>query len=230
LEEHFIFSDKSNRIAYPMVCFCDIPLSQIKNHTDAYGKYAVGLKKEWAIKKGVTPVLYTHKESLVTENFRQSYKDLSEILKNNPKDHQIPALGNSLLYTSFFIKPYEGEQCISGETKNITFYNEREWRYTLPREIFTEQLEEIVKNGFDTVFLSEDEYNDRRIRQTIDRKNEKYGLDFSPKDINYIIVEKEDEILGLIDAIQRIKGKYPYDDVKLLSTRIISMERIAEDF
>lgn len=230
LEDNFIFSNKSHKIAYPMVCFCDLPLSQIKNHTNVYGRYAIGLKKEWAIKNGVTPILYTHKDSLITKNLRLNHDDCLEILDKYPKVAQISNLWNSLLYTSFFIKPYKGMQKISGEAKEITFYNEREWRYTLPREIFIGQIRKIVKDGFTNAFLSEAEYSNSVIRNFINDENTKYGLNFTPNDINYIIVEKEEEILELIDKVQRIKGRHPYEDVKLLSTRIISMERIAEDF
>ena len=49
--------------AIPMVCFCDIPLSNIAEHTRKYGNYAIGIKKTWAIEQGVTPILYVHDKS-----------------------------------------------------------------------------------------------------------------------------------------------------------------------
>jgi Putative abortive phage resistance protein AbiGi, antitoxin len=42
------------------ICFCDIPLPAIKNHREQYGSYLLGLKKEWGIKNGVTPIRYIH--------------------------------------------------------------------------------------------------------------------------------------------------------------------------
>ena len=56
------------------------------------------------------------------------------------------------------------------------------------------------------------------------------GLSFEPKYINYIIVSKEKEILEIKREIEMIKGEYSRNDVELLTTRIISMERIKEDF
>lgn len=46
-----------------MVCFCDIPLSEINLHTKKFGKYGIGVSKEWAGKQNITPVVYAHYES-----------------------------------------------------------------------------------------------------------------------------------------------------------------------
>lgn len=58
---------------------------------------------------------------------------------------------------------------------------------------------------------------------------EAYGVEFNPDVINYIIVDKEEEILPLKHEIVSIKGHFSYDSVEMLTTRIISMERIQQD-
>jgi hypothetical protein len=48
------FLDSTNKKwAILMVYFCDIPLSNITQHTQKYGNYAIGRKKNWAIGQGV---------------------------------------------------------------------------------------------------------------------------------------------------------------------------------
>lgn len=45
----------------PMVCFCDIPLTLVQEHSTKYGKCAIGLDKKWGEKYGLSPVIYVHK-------------------------------------------------------------------------------------------------------------------------------------------------------------------------
>src|SRR5437660_12748311 len=42
--------------ALPMVCFCDLPLSQTGFHLSVYGDYGIGLTKEWGKRNGIAPV------------------------------------------------------------------------------------------------------------------------------------------------------------------------------
>ena len=51
--------DLQMEIAIPMVCFCDIRLSDIWAHTKEYGDYGIGLKKEWGIAKGLSPLIFS---------------------------------------------------------------------------------------------------------------------------------------------------------------------------
>src|SRR5688572_32225145 len=52
-----------NVIGIPIVCFCDIPLSQATEHMRVNGRYALGLRKDWGMRQGLTPVLYAHADA-----------------------------------------------------------------------------------------------------------------------------------------------------------------------
>ena len=204
--------------AVPMCCFCDIPLSQISDHISKYGCYAIGLKKDWAISKGITPVMYVHKESIPLKNIEKQFDILpspsSEVASK--WDLKMETL---FLYNAFYMKPYQGSQVIDKKERHIRFYDEREWRYVPP-----------CFHGKYHPFLFQEEFDDPAIRESINSMNEQYGLHFSPSDINFIIVKSEDEILDFKKSLTSIDWKSPQEDVELLSTRLLSIERIQEDF
>ena len=118
----------------------------------------------------------------------------------------------------FMMKPYEGYQERDGKIKKVRFYDEREWRYIPPI------------GGDHLNFLTEEKFNDKIQKENLNTFNEQFGVSFNPDVINYIIVEKEDEIVPLMHELHSIKGNFSYNSVELLSSRIISMDRIREDF
>ena len=77
-EEKLKLANGNSNAAHPMISFCDIPLSGSKQHFEAYGKYGIGLTKDWAVRNGVNPVLYIDHNSLFA-------KSLHELMKGRRK-------------------------------------------------------------------------------------------------------------------------------------------------
>ena len=215
-------------IAIPMVSFCDIPLSQIKNHVKYYGKYAIGLTKEWGIKNNICPVLYTYKQSELSAHLKRilagTLSSGIEAFKNNNF--------KNIFYEWFklikYLKPYEGVLWRDGNYHNgkIKFYDEREWRFC--PNIPTSDKSQLDKP---TSFLAKETFLKPDSAKNANIILEQYKLSFDPKDIKYIIVDRENEILGMVNKIIQIKqNKYTHADLQILTTRIISMEHIFEDF
>lgn len=216
LEDPFL--TENLKLAVPMVCFCDIPLSQIQNHSSAYGQYALGLRKEWAEKKGVCPVLYTHTSSYLHESIQNYVRLVSQKRTIENRDAALNSLIDHLYSIMFYMKPYK-EEDQNGECKR--YYDEREWRYSI-------KISE--DSPISDIFLDKDAFNDSTKKDAANEKMIQYKLDFEPKDINYIIVPTDRDILNIRNEIIEAKFRFPDDDVRLLTTRIISMERIKEDF
>ena len=236
-------------IALPMVCFCDIPLSQIRNHIENYGGYAIGLSKEWGISNGINPVLYSLPNSfstLIIKQFMEISNNQIQILNEIAstcegklcidKNLTIERLKTSIqeintsnvLQFNFtnYMKPYEGcawnMDAFNGDF--VRFYDEREWRF-VPSPYL------LWQNNIPT-YLTKDQFLDENLRTNQNHEIGKVAtLLFTPNDIKYIIVNSEDEILKICDQIDYIKGdKYSQNQLKLLKTRIISKEQILQDF
>lgn len=227
MENYKVLGGNELQIAIPMVCFCDIPLAQIKNHIQHYGGYAIGLSKEWGISKGINPVIYSNRESLSTSAFRRLIDKVYGLnsKKTELKD-ELSEVRRLIEQIVFYIKPYEG-QAWDNENFNgeyTRFYDEREWRYIPDYNLLKDKN---INSWLEKkLFLKEDIRNESNIEIT-----EVLRLDFKPEDIKYIIVNSEDEILKLCDEIDKITGdNYTGNQIKVLKTRIISKEQILSDF
>ena len=212
-------------MAVPMVCFCDIPLSQIKDHLDTYGEYAIGMSKEWAMTYGISPVLYYYRDSIVSKivdgllNFTssqaKSHND-NKLMEYEPFKDSMKLL--------FFCKSYKGSMWRDGNLiENRLFYNEREWRF-LPNLNDLEEMEIPFA-------LFKDNLDDERLMNECNDRISGIKLGFSPKDIKYIIISKESERLQMVHMIEDIKGgDFTMSDLKELTSKIISVEQVREDF
>jgi len=220
--------------AIPMVCFCDIPLSQARVHMKTYGRYGIGLSKEWGKRNKISPMLYVHENSAIIFGVRKMLEKVFDFFSKdyvhfdikptniltNIKD--IANVFDELQWIMSFIKPYEGKLWRNGKytSDKIRFYDEREWRFVpkLPEEFLPR-------------ILTKAEYSDQNQKYSANEKlKEITALKFEPSDIKYIIVYKESEIIPIINEIERIKSKYNEDQIKLLCSRVISSEQILEDF
>ncbi|MFC1477962.1 abortive infection system antitoxin AbiGi family protein [Candidatus Margulisiibacteriota bacterium] len=239
-----------SNVAIPMVSFCDIPLSNIRNHINVYGRYAIGLTKEWGERNNINPIMYALDDSIYAKVIKSSLNNIDKCVQklnthrdrlylNNPKHkkdkkdklidtfiYELLRIDNGLLDIMSYTKNYSGKFNRNGKkNKKVCFYDEREWRYIPdPRLLFKQQLPNYIPKEIYLDVMKRKEANDKLERTEC-------MLKFEPDDIRYIIVSKHDEILRMVDRIHEIKGsKYGPKGMKLLTTRIISMEQILQDF
>lgn len=244
-----LINDKAE-IVFPMTCFCDIPLSHVRRHINTYGKYAIGLSKSWGMKNQINPIIYTYPNSATTSILNEIFEnienffDINEIelekikinksvetlyWKFNDRENEfskrVESLNSKLSHFIRYIKPYEGKFYRNGDylENPVRFYDEREWRFTPSREfLFSKEMKDSYKSEY---FL------DPKKRRALNIKLAKHiKLTFEPNDVKFIIVERDNEIPDMIKKLDDIFGKTASsNDLKLLGTRLISLEQILEN-
>lgn len=211
-QENIILGGELIEINVPMVSFCDIPLSKIKEHIIKYGEYGVGFTKEWAEKNGLNPVLYVEKNSLLSHSLLASIaRSIGDGCWTLEEKQDVDIIR--------YIKNYKADLVRkSGTTPDYRFSDEREWRY-------------VPSNTDECVYLfgSKSSISDDKWTSAL-TELENMSLKFEPNDIKYIFIKNDREISDFISFLRQNKGgEYSLYDIERLTTRIITSEQIFTD-
>jgi hypothetical protein len=213
LEDVTWFGIVSQQIAYPRICFCDIPLSKITDHKEFYGNYGIGLSKAWGIRKKINPVIYTYPNGTASDLVNELMKQFEPSSNIEHTIEEKPLKVRLLANLCPLIKPLSGNMYVGDRLiEDKDFHQENEWRYVLltPK-----------------IFTLEADY--RKDRDQLNKSIEQNSLEFTPADIKYIFVEKDSQIPTLIKFINQHLCKYSSDELLILNSRIISMETVMSD-
>lgn len=206
-EENIAYLDLSemDKVAFPMVCFCDIHLNKLTYHMggsnsfDGYGRYGIGMSKTWGIQEGVQPISYMNSSSALLSDFKIAFKHAMEQMNDGIGDE---ILQNQLLTHLLFIKPLNGEMAkqrgTSFEHISKNFHDEREWRFVpnfsdvdtdlsllIPQDVLVNNLNNLVCNAYS---------------EGIEQKEELW-LKFEYEKIEYLIVDTVEDRDNLIHFI-----------------------------
>lgn len=197
-------------MAYPVVCFCDLPITRQKEHVSKFGGYGIALKKEWGIKKHhLTPIVYSHKGSLTSATLK-GLIEIAKRLQEKLTKQEFQIYNNLISVLMMHYKPYEGYPFIKTETRFSNelrcFYDEREWRY-IPLNCDGLKLN-----------LSMDEYKNKEI---LDKENKKIQednrLEFGVDDIEFLFLKDKSEIDQFLN---KLKPKYSEQELLVIRKKI----------
>lgn len=204
----------------PMVSFSDLRLSELKVNLGTYGKYGIGMTKEWAISNGLNPVFYVSRNSNFTESFFEGIENHFQMVTDSTDGTgNIEAGYNKIMNTMRYMKNYKGDLIRPGiKTKpNHVFANEKEWRF----------VPEFNENFFSFVNLEKLWTTEKK--NELNRSVENIRLQFKPDDIKYLIVENDKDINQLISHLRKVKNLFSDDELDRLASRILTYDQIESD-
>ena len=218
--ERILGGKREKEFAVPMVSFSDLRLSELKNNIGTYGKFGIGLTKDWAINNGLNPVMYVSKDSLFTENFMAAIEDIFKMVINSPNTSGKNEIAyNNAMNTFRYIKNYKGDLIRRDKkiVRDYVFANEREWRYVPPMS------EKYL--AFIPIHRIYTEQQKKNYNKTVSHLK----LNFEPDDIKYLIVETENDINALIRHLKQAKNRFSADTIDRLASRILTYQQIEND-
>jgi len=197
-------------VGWPIVCFCDIPLGRISDQVAFYGGYGIGLTRTWGISRALNPLLYVSPKSSFAGDFHDIYHDLMESRSKKSQLHY-----GAMLSLAVFLKPLTGTVIVDGKAVPKAFYQESEWRHSA-RDRMIEPF----------IFPRE---SAKKKRIANEQAAKMCPLKFTPGDVRHIFVKTDSEIPTLVNFINNELDRFPSNELKVLSTRITSLESLDPD-
>ncbi len=203
--------------AFPMISFAHLAFCELEYYLGSYGNYTIGMKYDWAVQNGITPVLYLFKSSSI-----------------NCKVIDIESVDESDL--NAYVKNYQGPLKSRGYHK-YKFYNEREYRFVLSKaRCDTEKLKFVLRQ--DSRTREYDEY--KEAHDNLSLLPECFNVKFRLEDVAYLIIPEVNgrikqllkqifesnptiKIFTITEAKVNILGKF--NDVKMTAAEIKSYQR-----
>lgn len=166
-------SDSSHLdLAFPMISFCDIPLSDISEYLGKYGNYTIGMKRSWGKTVGLCPVWYRDKNAISLKTQMDLFRDISSKDPFSLTEEEF-VLWQVIANT----KNYEGK-LIKRKFSSYRFFDEREIRIV---PAYNELVSSEVKP-----FMNKEDYDTYK-RNYGNSLISKMWISFEYSDIAYII-------------------------------------------
>lgn len=199
-------------VAFPMVCFCDIPISRITEHVGFYGSYGIGLTKDWGIKNNLNPVIYFSGDNPL----HHAVKELTKVANSLPDEEQRAAI-HHVRYLLAHSKPVAGRMIVGDQPVSKEFYQETEWR-------FVPKHDEVLDH------LVQDHFNDTSTLEGLNNATSRLcRLKILPSDVRYIFVPTDADIPSIMNFLQVELDHLPNADLKVLMSRVTSLESVVDD-
>lgn len=176
----------NNEVKTLMVSFSNVALFESESQIN-YGKYAIGLTKDWGIRNELEPVIYTYADSINGASFMQNMNiagrmKVRECVGNPELDSKVRTILDNSINFLEYLKPYvvknqKGEEFIA--------YNDREWRYVHKHGAYNPL---IFKNSHLTGKSNPDYEKHKPYKKPYTANA---VLNFELNDLKYVIVEKK---------------------------------------
>lgn len=214
-------------IGLPMVSFCDIPITRA-NDFRKYGKYAIGMERNWGISKGINPITY-----IASDIISQTYTTVFDILEKSNESARNIVLKEFLEGLTQLVEQGKSNGQQVDEKDVLKLYHKEKPAIGMVK-LFNQVRNTLI--GYTKPYQSEDEthgvvvnYNDNEWRYIVPpSSNQKWlhgekeysdwrgdsktkpssifaPLSFDGDDIRYIIVEKEKDAQKLVADIAKMK-------------------------